>query len=87
MDGLLNTLKFVHHYKISRKGTKNMDTNNIRIVNAQQAKDIHIFNIIKEKLYKTNMGVNNIKNIQVVFMHKRPPVNEVLKDFLNDELP
>jgi len=46
-------------------------------------KDTHIFNIIKEKLYKTHTGVNNIKTIQVVFMHKRTPVNEVLKDFVN----
>jgi len=38
-----------------------MDRNNIRIVNSQQAKDILIFNIIKDKLYKTNTGLNNIK--------------------------
>jgi hypothetical protein len=87
MGGLLNTLKSVHHYKTSRKGTKNMDTNSIKIVNAQQANDIHIFNIIKDKLYKTKTGVNNIKNIQIVFMHRRPPVNEVLVDFLHDGAP
>jgi len=32
MDVLLNTLTFVHHYKTSRKGTKNIDTNNISIL-------------------------------------------------------
>jgi hypothetical protein len=50
------------------EGTKNMDRNNVRMVNAQQAKDIHIFNIIKDKLYKTNTGVNNIR-MNLTFMN------------------
>jgi S-adenosylmethionine:diacylglycerol 3-amino-3-carboxypropyl transferase len=63
-----------------------MDINDIRIVNAEQAKDKHVFNIIKEKLYKTNTDMNKSKNIQVVFMRRWPTVNEGLKDFLNNGL-
>jgi hypothetical protein len=85
MDGFWNTLVCSPVQNI-KDGCKNMDMDNIRIVNAQQAKDKHVFNIIKEKVYKTNTDMNKSKNIQVVFMCRRPPVNEILKGFLNNGL-